>query len=71
MINCRASPRNTGSFRPNRIAPTILAAPPIATVHGDQKMTHVVGGWPSYHTHWTPIEMPEAPVVSQFEIFVS
>jgi hypothetical protein len=20
-----------------------------------------VGGWPGYHTHWTPIEGPEAP----------
>lgn len=20
-----------------------------------------VGGWPGYHTHWTPIAIPEAP----------
>ena len=20
-----------------------------------------VGGWPGYHTHWTPIPIPEAP----------
>lgn len=20
-----------------------------------------VGGWPGYHTHWTPIECPEEP----------
>jgi hypothetical protein len=20
-----------------------------------------VGGWPGYHTHWTPLELPEEP----------
>lgn len=29
---------------------------------GDQKMRHLVGGWPGYHTHWTPI--PPAPTIS-------
>lgn len=24
-------------------------------------LTHNVGGWPGYHTHFTPIETPEAP----------
>lgn len=29
---------------------------------GKVKITRTfVGGWPGYHTHWTRIEMPEAP----------
>lgn len=33
----------------------------IATIDGGQKVTHMVGGWPGYHTHWTPIPLPEPP----------
>jgi hypothetical protein len=33
-----------------------------ATAHNaDKIMRFSVGGWPGYHTHWTPIELPEAP----------
>lgn len=31
--------------------------------HTPSIRTFDVGGWPGYHTHWTPIEMPEAPDV--------
>lgn len=31
----------------------------VAIVNGGKKMTQMVGGWPGYHTHWTPL--PEAP----------
>lgn len=27
----------------------------VAVVDGGQKMTQMVGGWPGYHTHWTPL----------------
>lgn len=30
-------------------------------VNIDKLMRFTVGGWPGYHTHWTPIEMPEQP----------
>lgn len=32
--------------------------------HGepDNLRRHMVGGWPGYHTHWTPIQMPQPPV---------
>lgn len=29
--------------------------------HQLPQMTVMVGGWPGYHTHWTPIEIPESP----------
>ncbi|QIJ76191.1 hypothetical protein GU700_17290 [Methylobacterium sp. NI91] len=31
--------------------------------HGrnDRMSRYWVGGWPDYHTHWTPIPCPEAP----------
>lgn len=25
-------------------------------------LSEQVGGWPGYHTHWTPIQIPHAPV---------
>ena len=27
----------------------------VATVYGGNKFTTMVGGWPGYHTHWTPL----------------
>ena len=27
----------------------------------DYTYTHFHGGWPGYHTHFTPIEMPDVP----------
>ncbi len=27
----------------------------------DKLMRATVGGWPGYHTHWTPIPLPEEP----------
>lgn len=27
----------------------------------DYTYTQHFGGWPGYHTHWTPIECPEEP----------
>lgn len=24
-------------------------------------ITVMIGGWPGYHTHWTPIDAPEEP----------
>lgn len=28
---------------------------------GCKEMNAYVGGWPGYHTHWTPIEVPADP----------
>jgi hypothetical protein len=33
----------------------------IAVVDGGQTVRQLVGGWPGYHTHWTPIEIPDDP----------
>jgi hypothetical protein len=33
----------------------------VAIFDGGKKMTQMVGGWPGYHTHFTPIEMPDVP----------
>ena len=30
----------------------------ISYFDGGQTIRHFVGGWPGYHTHWTPIEIP-------------
>lgn len=30
-------------------------------VGGFNEMNVQVGGWPDYHTHWTPIEVPDEP----------
>lgn len=31
------------------------------TVDGMEKLIMMVGGWPGYHTHFTPIPIPEEP----------
>jgi hypothetical protein len=34
----------------------------ITTFLTEEKSDTYVGGWPGYHTHWTPIELPEDPI---------
>lgn len=32
------------------------------TQQGEETHRHMVGGWPGYHTHWTPLPpLPTAP----------
>lgn len=33
----------------------------IEWVNGAEEMTTTVGGWPGYHTHWTPLPMAGDP----------
>lgn len=55
--------------RPNDLGHEVLI---VATAHtvqhgenvpymGDQQQRIHVGGWPGYHTHFTPIPAPESP----------
>jgi hypothetical protein len=42
----------------------IVVETTISTYSGQETKSHrfYVGGWPGYHTHWTPLpERPEAP----------
>jgi hypothetical protein len=45
---------------PNDLGHEVVIA--VGYPHEDVKTyTHNVGGWPGYHTHFTPIEVPEEP----------
>jgi len=47
---------------PNDLGQTVEVT--IVTFKDEQTMPHQVGGWPGYHTHWTPIPMPAPPIES-------
>jgi hypothetical protein len=48
---------------PNDLGHTVQVT--IGVVDGGQRMTQMAGGWPGYHTHWTPIPLPSPPEESK------
>lgn len=48
---------------PNDLGYDVLAETTVATFRREESrsVNFMVGGWPGYHTHWTPIQIPEEP----------
>jgi hypothetical protein len=48
---------------PNDLGSTVEIS--VCALGVDKMMRVLVGGWPGYHTHWTPLQIPDDPTIDK------